>query len=117
MKYIITESQYNNTIDKFISSQFEPHEKKTIQRYPTSIFWVKNGEIIAEIENSEYFTVKNKVWYIISVMFSLGYDETQKAISLWLEEHYNLGELIPSTIEDFFSIQLDEHHNFGRLNN
>ena len=27
MKYIITESQYNNTIDKFITYYLEPHEE------------------------------------------------------------------------------------------
>ena len=29
MKYTITESQYNKAIDKFITYQLEPHEKKT----------------------------------------------------------------------------------------
>ena len=50
MKYIITENQYSNTIDKFISYQFEPHEEKRTKKHPKSLFWVKDGEIIAEIE-------------------------------------------------------------------
>jgi hypothetical protein len=34
----------------------EPHEVKKSPKYPDSIFWVKNGEVIAEInKNSGYF--------------------------------------------------------------
>ena len=47
MKYIITESQYGNTIDKFITYQFEPHEEKRTKKHSESIFWVKDGEVIA----------------------------------------------------------------------
>jgi hypothetical protein len=95
MKYIITESQYDKMIDRFISSQFEPHNEKTTPKYSNSIFWIKNGEVIAEIIDSEYFWVKENVWDIISNMPSLKENETRQSISLWLEEHYNLGELTP----------------------
>lgn len=95
MKYIITESQYDNTIDKFITYQFEPHEEIRTKKFPDSIFWVKDGEVISEIENSEYFWVSPQIWRSISLMFSLEYDETQQVIKDWLEEHYKLGELTP----------------------
>ena len=96
MKYIITESQYNNTIDKFITYIFEPHEEIRIKKYPDSIFWVKEGEVIAEILQSKYFYVSYQIWRSISVMFSLENDETQQVIKEWLEEHYKLGELTPT---------------------
>ena len=95
MRYIITESQYNKAIDKFITYQLEPHEEKTSKEYPDSIFWVKDGEIIAEIEKSEYFWVKRDIWDTISIMFSLEYKETREVIKEWLEEHYELGSLTP----------------------
>jgi hypothetical protein len=95
MKYIITESQYNSAIDKFISYQFEPHEEKTSKEYPESIFWIKDGKVIAEIEKSEIFWVRYQNFDIISNMFSLEYEETQEVIKYWLEEHYNLGSLTP----------------------
>jgi hypothetical protein len=96
MKYIITESQYNKTIDKFITYQLEPHEVKKSPKYPDSIFWVKNGEVIAEInKNSGYFFVERQIWKTISSMFSLELDETQQVIKDWLEEHYKLGGLTP----------------------
>jgi hypothetical protein len=99
MKYIITESQYNKTIDKFISFQFEPHEEKRTKNKPNSIFWVKDGEGIVEIneinENEGYFWVEPQIWNTISSMFSLKYSETQQVIKDRLEEHYKLGGLTP----------------------
>jgi hypothetical protein len=96
MKYIITESQYNNTIDKFITYLFEPHEEIKTKKFPDSIFWVKEGEVIAEILQSKYFYVSRQIWKSISVMFSLENDETLQVIKDWLEEHYKLGGLKPS---------------------
>ena len=95
MKYIITENQYSNTIDKFISYQFEPHEEKRTKKHPKSVFWVKDGEIIAEIEKSKDFFVSPQIWKNIMNMFSLEYVETQQVIKEWLEEHYKLGGLKP----------------------
>jgi len=96
MKYIIKESQYNNAIDKFITYQLEPHEEKKTNKYPESVFWVKEGEVIAEIRNSEYFWVSPQIWNNIKLMFSLKSTETQQVIKDWLEEHYKLGDLTPT---------------------
>jgi hypothetical protein len=95
MKYIITESQYSNSIDKFITYLLEPHEEKRTEEHPKSVFWVKDGEVISEIENSEHFWVSPQIWRSISLMFSLKYSETQQVIKDWLEEHYKLGGLTP----------------------
>ena len=95
MKYIITESQYNKAIDMFLTYLFEPHEVKTSPKYPDSIFWVKGGKVIAEIENSEYFWVLRDKWDTFSSFFSLEYEDTQRLIQSWLEEHYKLGGLTP----------------------
>jgi len=96
MKVIISESQYNRLIDNFITFLIEPHEVKTTKKYPNSIFWVKDGQIIAEIENSEYFWLHYKIWNEISIQFEFEFDETQLVIKSWLEQHYNLGELTPA---------------------
>jgi hypothetical protein len=95
MKYIITESQYSNSIDKFITYLLEPHEEKKTKKYPGAIFWVKNNEVIAEIEKSQYIQVSSQIWNNITLMFSLNYSETQQVMEEWLEEHYKLGGLIP----------------------
>ena len=95
MKYIITESQYNRAIDIFLNYLFEPHEVKTSPDYPDSIFWVKDGKVIAEIENSEYFWVDWDKWSTFSSFFSLKLVDAQRLIKSWLEEHYKLGGLTP----------------------
>jgi len=100
MKYIITESQYNNSIDKFITYLFEPHEEKRIKRYPDSIFWVKDNEVVAEVKESAFFWVSHQIWRSISLMFSLKHTETRQVIKEWLEEHYKLGGLSPLTLTD-----------------
>jgi hypothetical protein len=107
MKYIITESQYNNAINRFITYQLEPHEEVTSKKYPDSIFWIKDGKLISEIKKSRYFWVKLDIWRTISMMFSLNYEETQGVIQDWLEEHYNLGQLTPETenTNDFIVLQ------------
>ena len=109
MKYIITESQYGKTIDNFITNQLEPHKEKRTKKHSESIFWVKNGEVIAEILNSKYFWVNDQIWKNINVMFSLEYDETQQVIKEWLEEHYGLGSLLPAWINFSDEIMLEEH--------
>ena len=95
MKVIISESQYNRLIDNFITFLIEPHEVKTTKKYPNSIFWVKDGEVIAQIISSEDFWLHYKIWDDISDQFGLEYDETQSVIKTWLEQHYNLGGLTP----------------------
>jgi hypothetical protein len=69
MKYIIKESQYNNAIDKFISYQFEPHEEKRTREYPESIFWVKDGKVIAEIKESNFFGLTTKFGEVFHLCF------------------------------------------------
>ena len=95
MKVIITEAQYNRAINQFITYLLEPHEEKTYDRYPDAIYWVKGGEVIVEIENSEYFWLDYDIWIRISDMFGLDYGGTQSVIKMWLEQHYNLGGLTP----------------------
>ena len=116
MKYIITESQYNKTIDKFITYQFEPHEVKKSPKYPNSIFWVKDGEVIAEInECSDYFWVDYQIWDTISSMFSMEYNETLSVMKDWLEEHYKLGGLTPRIRKFTNYPKLEEHYKLGGL--
>jgi uncharacterized membrane protein len=110
MKYIITESQYNNSIDKFITYIFEPHEEKRTKKYPKSVFWVKDGEVIVEIEKPKYFYVNYKIWRSISSMLSLEYSETQQVIKDWLEEHYKLGDLTPFNRNKSQMSKLEEHY-------
>jgi hypothetical protein len=94
MKYIITESQYNKAIGKFISQQFKGYEVAKSPVHPKSTYWIKDGVVIAEINGGRYFWVHKDIWDIISDMFSLGPSSVESVVSNWLEEHYGL-DLIP----------------------
>ena len=110
MKYIITESQINKVIDKFITYQFEPHEVKKSSKLPDSIFWVKDGEVIVEIyKRRDDFWVRSEIWKVIRNMFSLEYSETQQVIRDWLEEHYKLGGITPKIQLLHSHLQLEAH--------
>ena len=87
--------EYNKLIDSFITYLIDPHDVKTPQAFPNSIYWVKDGKVISEIENHKYFWLHYKIWGDISDQFGLEYDETQSVIKTWLEQHYGLGGLTP----------------------
>ena len=94
MKYIITESQYNNIIDEFITYQFEPYEEVYAESNPDLINWISDGKIITLIAQT-IFWVRADIWDSISGMFSLDYEETEDAIREWLKKHHDLYRLTP----------------------
>jgi hypothetical protein len=94
MKYVITESQYNKLFDRYISREFDGAEKKTLStKYQYSIFWIKDGNIVAEIKNNEYFIIHKDIWKKIGELFALNHSELQFVFKHWLEKHHNLTEL------------------------
>jgi hypothetical protein len=120
MKYIITESQYNKAMDKFITKQFEGFEEVRIPRYGL-VLWVKDGKIIAEILNvgdrGDYFSVHKEIISSISEILNVGdrgdyffvdrdifnsiedmfglddYKEVRLNVEHWLEKNHNLSNL------------------------
>lgn len=96
MKIIITEQQYNNAIDKFITFKLEPHEERFSKHYPYSIFWVKRGEVIASVDKKlNLFWLYEDIWRSITTMLSLDGIETSHFIKKWLDKHYGMEELSP----------------------
>jgi len=114
MKYFIKKSQYNNAIDKFITHQLEPHKGKRTKKYPNSLFWIKDGKVIAEIEKSEYFWISHQIWMNIMNMFSLeSSDKIRQVIKNWLEEHYKLGGLTPLEESEYKQLSWENITNWG----
>ena len=98
MKYIITESQYNKAIDKFITSQFEPHEQEYPVDSPYSVYWIKNGKIIAEVKNKSnmpnLFRIDYSISSIIMNMFGLdGKNEVKTLVKEWYKKHYGIEDV------------------------
>jgi len=95
MKVIISESQYNRLIDNFITFLLDPHQVETFSDFPDSVFWIKDGKVIAEIENDDFY-LSYITWDKISEQFGLeSYNELQFILKSWLEHHYGLGHLTP----------------------
>lgn len=96
MKIILTESQHNKVIDKYITFKLEPHEVKYSEQKPNSIFWFKNGEVIANVDKRRnLFWLKEEIWRSITKLFSLDGIETSHFIKKWLDAHYGAEELSP----------------------
>ena len=103
MKYIITESQYSNILDKFITKRFEPHENKFSDEYPSLFwvndkevtFWVKDGEVVAEVikprNRTPIFRISNKIYKTIRDVFGI-YDKNvlNNVIIEWYKNHYGV---------------------------
>lgn len=96
MKIIITESQYDKAIDKYITYKLEPHKERFSNRYPDSTFWVKGGEVIASVDKERnLFWLNEEIWRSITKMLSLDGIETSHFIKKWLDKHYGMEELSP----------------------
>ena len=86
---------YNNAVDFYVSYLLDPHEVKTNKKQGNSIFWVKDGKIIAEIEESKDFWLRYDICMSISRMFSFNDYETRSVIKIWLKQNHGLAGLTP----------------------
>jgi hypothetical protein len=93
LKIIISESQYNRAIDTFITYLIEPNKKISHTENPNSVFWVKDGEVILEIEGKVLW-ISNHILHNISSMFSNNqFRFAETMLKHWFEKHYNLNEI------------------------
>jgi hypothetical protein len=95
MKVIITEQQYNNAIDNYITFKLEPHEDRKAKKYSDSIFWVKNDQIVAQVFSSwknrgGVFYVWSPIWTQVGTMFSLEHNELRNVFKEWYRIHYGV---------------------------
>ena len=90
MKYIITESQYNKVIDKFITYQLEPHKEITAV---DNSYWVKeDGEVVANLYPHTVY-ISTMVWNTLSNIADLDDNGVVEVIREWLKIHYNLSNV------------------------
>ena len=72
------------------------------QKYPKSVFYKKDGEIIFELyqypENKEirfFYVDHDKIWKVFHDKFGLNYDDTQSFIKTVVEDTLKLGSITP----------------------
>lgn len=99
MKYLITENQRSNIIDKFITHLFDRYKKITPEEDPTITWWVDDNNIIMiELNNVagyNEFHVDDKVWRTIQNMLSLDYLDIKRHIGFWVRKHLGIDRCDP----------------------
>ena len=93
MKYLITESKLNATIDEFITKQFGKLHHKLDGDKLTLVN--DNGQpmiMVYPLKNKTYFVwVLDEVCGIVFYMFSMKrFEDMQSVLSKWLHKHYHI---------------------------
>ena len=92
MKYIITESQLDRAVLKYLNSEYGDLEPYETDRWPEYIFFMKDGELIFDYnkESGVVYISYDKIWSFLKSFFGLEYEEIQDLTKEWVEEHYKL---------------------------
>jgi hypothetical protein len=93
MKYIITESQMDRAVLKYLNSEYGDLEPYETDKHPNHIFFMKDGEVIFDYnkKNGVVIFSYDKIWSFLQSFFGLEYEEIQDLTKEWVEEHYKLG--------------------------
>jgi hypothetical protein len=90
MNYLITESQIENLVFRYLDNMFGVKEYRT-DKYPTILFFIRDGKIYMEydIENDVLYMgyrVKYSIERSLENMFDLNRIEINKVMNEWLEQ-------------------------------
>jgi hypothetical protein len=92
MKYIITESQKDRAIIKWLNSEYGDLTPIETEKHPNYIFFIKDGEVVFDYNKKiGYVTISyDKIWSILESFLELEYDEIQDLTKEWVVEHFKL---------------------------
>jgi hypothetical protein len=110
MKIVLKESQYNKLVDRYLTSQFEPHEVKTQDSTDTPIkmIWERNNHTLVEFDTSNIAWVSREIWSSLEQMFDLKYNEVENHIKNWFNKHYNIEGLKIYKLPLFVNIMIQQ---------
>lgn len=99
MKYIITENKLNNVVLSWMNKNFGLDQLEIVksEKYPNSIFFKKNGEVVMEQDkkNKDFLFDYDEIWSFFESFFGMEYQEIQEFLSYWLEETLKLKGYTP----------------------
>ncbi len=106
MKYIITESQMDRAVFKWLNSEYGDLTPYETEEYPDYIFFMKDGEVVFDYNKKNgYVDISyDKIWLFLKSFFGLEYKEIQDITKEWVEEHYKLG--VTKTDDSLFTLDL-----------
>ncbi len=92
MKYIITESQMDRAVLKYLNSEYGDLEPYEMDKIPGHIFFKKDGEFIFMYDKKDgyVFISDENLWPFLESFFGLEYEEIQSLSKKWIEDNYNL---------------------------
>ena len=92
MKVIITESQKDRAIIKWLNSEYGDLTPYETEEYPNHIFFMKDGGVVFEYDkiNKSAHISNDEIWSFLESFFGLKYWEIQDLTKKWVEEHYKL---------------------------
>ena len=103
--------------EQWFLEQLTDLEEVRLSKYPDSIFYKKNGEVLFEYDKeTKYFWVsEEKIWSFFESNFGLNYQEIKELIKGMVEEHLNLGEVTPMLFPPVRTSWVEEHLNLGEV--
>jgi len=91
MKYIITESQLDSAVIKWLNLEYGDLELFKTEIYPNHTFFMKNGEIVFDYNgNGQVGISYDHIWRFLSSFFGLEKEEIQDLTKQWVEKNYGL---------------------------
>lgn len=120
MKFIITENKLERAAIHWMNQNFSPDQLTVLKtnKYPTSIFFKKNGKIVMEQDKEDkyFYFHYDDIWSFFVKFFGLSNMETRAILTKWLEETLKLEGYRPqsSNIHNFYRLEetfkMKSHH-------
>jgi len=91
MKYLINKKQFQDTIIHYLDSMCGDLEEYRTDKYPDSIFFVKDGKTFMEQDLEEKdLWIESTIWEDLREIFSLTDKQIELFIKKWVAEKYNI---------------------------
>ena len=92
-------------------------DQKVYDRYPNSIFYVKDNEVYMEYdkENGYLWISYDKIWSVFQLKYHMEDLQIQRFIKDMMEEHYKLRGLTPYTGFTVYDVEVEEHYKLRGL--
>jgi hypothetical protein len=112
MKYIITESQMDRAIIKWLNSEYGDLTPFETEKHPDYIFFMKDGKVIFDYntKNGNVYISYDKIWSFLESFFGLEYKEIQSLTKEWVEEHYKLRVTTTRITKTKSAFSVEEHY-------
>jgi hypothetical protein len=99
MKFIITENRLNKVALSWMNKHFSLDQLEIVksEKYPNSIFYKKDGEIVmAQDKKNEYFWFNyDQIWSFFESFFDMEDQQIRDVLRHWLEETFKLEGYTP----------------------